>query len=131
MHLPAGYGDIVGEIASCFSDRIKIAEEAGIERDQIILDPGIGFSKNAPQSLKILKNARAFSTLARPMLIGHSRKSMIGKHLGIESPEERLEGTLALSAFCAWNNVAIIRVHDIIPNIRAVRMIEAMKGEGI
>ncbi len=131
MHLPAGYGNIVGEIASFFSDRIKIAEEAGIERDQIILDPGIGFSKNAPQSLKILKNARAFSTLARPMLIGHSRKSMIGKHLGIESPEERLEGTLALSAFCAWNNVAIIRVHDIIPNIRAVRMIEAMKGEGI
>lgn len=131
MHRPADYTDIIGEIASFFFERIMMAEEAGMNRDQIILDPGIGFSKNAQQSLETLRNAGSFSTLARPLLVGHSRKSVIGRHLCLENPEERLEGTLAISAFCAWNNIAVIRVHDVKPNIRAVRMIEAMKGEGI
>ena len=131
MHHPVSYKDVIGDILAFFSGQILKATKAGVNLEQIILDPGIGFSKNAEQSLEVLKGVASFSTLARPLLIGHSRKSTIGKVLGLENPEDRLEGTLALSAFCAMKDVALIRVHDVAENIRAVRMIGALKGEGI
>ncbi|KUK62442.1 MAG: Dihydropteroate synthase [Synergistales bacterium 57_84] len=131
MHHPVSYGDVIGEILTFFSGQILKAGEAGVNPEQVILDPGIGFSKNAPQNLEVLKGLASFSTLARPLLIGHSRKSTIGKVLGLENPEDRLEGTLALTAFCAMKDVALIRVHDVAENIRALKMIAALKGEGI
>ncbi len=131
MHRPVSYRDVIGDILAFFSGQILKAGKAGVNPEQVILDPGIGFSKNAEQSLEVLKGVASFSTLARPLLIGHSRKSTIGKVLDLENPEDRLEGTLALSAFCAMKEVALIRVHDVAENIRAVRMIGALKGEGI
>lgn len=127
MHLPVTYGDIIGEIISFFSRRLDEAEKAGVNRNQVILDPGMGFSKNASQNLQILKGVVSFKTLARPLLVGHSRKSTIGKVLDLDDPADRLAGTLALSAFCALKEVPLVRVHDVAENRRAVRMIQALR----
>ncbi len=129
MHDPFVYRDIIGHIVSFFARRIEAAERSGIDPGQIILDPGIGFSKDMRQNLRVLDRIESFSTLARPLLVGHSRKSTIGKVLGLDDPAQRLEGTLAVSAFCALKGVPVIRVHDVTQNFRAVRMIEALKGE--
>jgi len=131
MHHPVTYGDIIGEIITFFSWRMDEAEKAGLSRDQVILDPGMGFSKNAAQNLQILKGVVSFTTLGRPLLVGHSRKSTIGKVLGLEDPADRLAGTLALSAYCTMKEIALLRVHDVGENRRAVRMIEALREEGI
>ena len=130
MHHPVVYGDIIGEIISFFSWRLDEAEKAGLSRDQVILDPGMGFSKNAAQNLQILKGVVSFTTLGRPLLVGHSRKSTIGKVLGLEDPADRIAGTLALSAYCAMKEVPLVRVHDVGENKRAVRIIEALREEG-
>lgn len=82
MHRPTIYGDIIAEIVSFLSDRIKAAVEAGIDPGQIILDPGIGFSKDARQNLRVLERIGSLFTLGRPLLVGHSRKSTIGRILG-------------------------------------------------
>ena len=129
MHTPAEYGDIIGEMVVFLSERMEAAAEAGIDPGQIILDPGIGFSKNAVQSLKVLERIDSFSALGRPLLVGHSRKSAIGRALGLDDPAQRLEGTLAVSSFCAVKRISLIRVHDVLQNFRTVRMIETLKGE--
>lgn len=131
MHRPAVYGDIIGSVASFLSERIEAAVKAGIDPGQIMLDPGIGFSKDAAQNLRVLERIESLFTLGRPLLVGHSRKSTIGKALGLTDPAQRLEGTLAVSAFCAMKGISLIRVHDVEQNIRTVRMIEALKGENI
>ncbi|MDO9509176.1 MAG: dihydropteroate synthase [Thermovirgaceae bacterium] len=131
MHRSSVYGDIIGEIVSFFTRRIEAAENAGIDLGQIILDPGIGFSKDTGQNLRVLERIESFFTLGRPLIVGHSRKSTIGRVLGLNDPAQRLEGTLAVSAFCAFKGVPVIRVHDVARNFHAVRMIEALKGENL
>lgn len=131
MHRPAVYGDIISSIGSFLSERIDAASRAGIDTGQIILDPGIGFSKDAGQNLRVLERIESLFTLGRPFLVGHSRKSTIGKVLELEDPADRLEGTLAISVFCSLKGVSMIRVHDVEKNVRAVRMTEALKGEFI
>ncbi len=129
MHEKYVYRDLIGEIAAFFSARIKAASEAGISPQSVILDPGVGFSKNSSQSLEVIERIESFSTLGRPVLVGHSRKSSIGRVLKLDNPSERLEGTLAISAFCALKGVPIIRVHDVGQNLRTIKMIETLKGE--
>lgn len=131
MHRPAIYGDIIGEIVSFLSGRIKAAMRSGIDPEQVILDPGIGFSKNASQNLLVLERIESLFTLGRPILVGHSRKSTIGKVLGLDDPSHRLEGTLAVSTFCSMKGIPLIRVHDVKQNVRTIRMTEALKGENI
>ncbi len=131
MHRPVVYGDIIKEIVSFLSDRIEAAMRSGIDPGQLILDPGIGFSKNASQNLRVLERIESLFTLGRPLLVGHSRKSTIGRVLGLDDPAQRLEGTLAISAFCSMKGIPLIRVHDVEQNTRTVRMTEALKGENI
>ncbi len=120
------YGNLMEEIREYFEERLALAVSRGCPESQVILDPGLGFGKRDCHNLQILREISRFRSFGIPLLIGHSRKSTIGRVLGLSQPEERLEGTLALSAWCAAQEVDILRVHDVRENLRAVRMIEAV-----
>ncbi len=122
------YGDVVGEVRQELEKSLKNAVNEGIREEAVILDPGLGFAKNPCHNLSLLKHSKAFSTLGRPLLIGHSRKSTIGHVLSLPSPADRLEGTLALTALCAWQGVSLVRVHDVRENSRVIQMIDAVRG---
>ena len=121
------YDDVIGEIKEFFEDKMALAAKSGIKREQIVLDPGLGFGKRNEDNLCILKNIREFRSLGRPILIGHSRKGTISKVLGCKGPEEALYGTLAISAYCALNYIEILRVHDVLENKQVVTMISAIQ----
>lgn len=106
------YGDVVSEIIEYLSLALNNAVSAGIDPDRIILDPGIGFGKNLSHNLEIIKRLKEFKVLGRPLLIGTSRKSFIGKILNVE-PDNRLYGTIASCVLASSNGARIVRVHDV------------------
>lgn len=128
MRDQCSYDNLLTDISNFFSEGIKKAQGFGLERSSIILDPGIGFAKNYNQNLFLLRSLNAFDIFGLPILIGASRKSTIGRATGSESPNDRLEGTLAVTSLCAWHGVDIVRVHDAAANKKAVMMVEAIKG---
>lgn len=121
------YEDILGELTDYFRERIDFSIRSGIATEKIIIDPGIGFGKRISDNLLILKHISSFKSLGYPLLIGHSRKSFLGKLNKRNDPRDRLEETLAISALCALENVQIIRVHDIEQNMRVINTINAVK----
>jgi len=120
------YRDVVSEIFTFLRERIEFCEQAGIDMERTIVDPGIGFGKTVLHNLEILKNLDQFKSLGRPIMIGVSRKSFIGKVLRLE-PEERLEGSLASAIWCMMKGASILRVHDVRETKRAVTMVEAIE----
>lgn len=119
------YSDLVQEILDYFAGSIRIAESAGVPSEKIILDPGIGFGKTLENNFEILRRLAEFRSLGRPILVGVSRKSMIGKTLGL--PEgERLEGTAAAVAASIANGADIVRVHDVAAMKRVSKMTDAL-----
>lgn len=106
------YKDLIDEILNYFKERIKIATKAGIDREMIILDPGIGFGKTVEHNFQILSKLNKFNKLELPLLIGPSRKSFIGLTLNL-SPEDRVDGTAATVALGVNNGARIVRVHDV------------------
>jgi dihydropteroate synthase len=128
MHNQAGTdydGDIMEEIIRFLKKSVAIALDAGIRRKNIILDPGIGFGKTADQNIQILSRLSELNNLGYPILLGASRKSMIGKILDLEK-DQRLEGTLSTSVIGVMSGVDIIRVHDVKENYRAVKVADAI-----
>ena len=122
------YEDTITEIKKELLDRIEIAHRNRISDEQIILDPGIGFGKRVYDNLIILKRVEDFINMGYPVLIGHSRKSFIGRVLRIDNPEERLYGSIAVAAYCAMKGVHIIRTHDVRETKQAVEMIKAIEN---
>ncbi len=122
------YGDVVGEIISFLRKRIAFAKEEGIDEEGIIIDPGIGFGKKTEHSLEIFNRLSEFKSLGRPILVGPSRKSVIGNVLNLPV-EERLEGTAATVAASILNGADIIRVHDVKEMKRVVNMTDAILRE--
>lgn len=115
------YQDVVSEVAAFLAQAMKDAENAGIRTDHIALDPGIGFGKTLAHNLALL---RALDTLSqRPLVLGVSRKAFLGK---IAPGEDRLSPTLAMTAFARQKGVRVLRVHDVAPNVAALRMSEAL-----
>ena len=114
------YTDVVEEIYRFFESRITALEGLGISRDKMVLDPGIGFGKRQEDNIELLKNISRFKMLNLPIMVGHSRKSLIGYLCFNLPPEERLEGTLAITAFLTLQGIQIIRVHDVLPNYRVI-----------
>ncbi len=106
------YSDAVNEIAAYLGERMKVAKAAGIDDEQIVLDPGIGFGKTVEHNLQILACSDAFAITGRPVLVGPSRKSFIGQTLDLEV-DERLEGTAAAVACAVMQGASILRVHDV------------------
>jgi dihydropteroate synthase len=123
------YTSYFDDVISDMEGTVKIAEKAGIARDRIILDPGVGFAKTYENNLEVIDRMDEFcKRLGYPVLLGASRKSVIGLTLDLPS-DERLEGTIALSVIGAMKGAAFLRVHDIKENVRAVKMTMAvMKG---
>lgn len=120
------YEDVVRDISRYFEQRLALAERAGIPREHIWLDPGIGFGKTVEHNLDILRRLRELTMLGLPLLVGTSRKSFIGKVLGDLPPEERLEGTAATVAIAIINGANAVRVHDVKEMVRVARMTDAV-----
>ena len=127
MQTQCDYQNVVQEVAVYLEKRASLLLERGVAFNKIILDPGIGFAKSPDQNLKLLQNLEAFTSVKYPVLLGTSRKSTIGIVLGGLPPEERLEGTLATTARGVAAGVNIFRVHDVEPNVRLARMLEAIR----
>ena len=109
------YENVVEEIRKFFERRLDALEAAGIPRERVVLDPGIGFGKTAEQNIEILSNIPRFHSLGRPVLIGHSRKRFLGKVLG-RAVDERTQGTVGITVALAAQGTDIIRVHDVAAN---------------
>ncbi len=123
------YEDVVADVAAFFEERIDAARGANITKKNIILDPGIGFGKSAAHNLELIKRLDDFKSLGCRMLLGASRKSFIGAVTGADV-EHRLPGSLAVAALAVEKGVDVLRVHDVIETVQAVRVAEAV-GEGI
>jgi len=117
--------NIVLAVEKFFRERLWKLKAAGISPEQIIFDPGIGFGKTLEQNLQLLAGLRSFTKLKRPLLLGVSRKSFIGKLLGAEV-NERLPASLACASLAVADGVQIIRAHDVAETVRTVRMAEAI-----
>ncbi len=123
----AVYGDFVEDVITDLAGTLAIAEKAGIESDKIILDPGVGFGKTLENNLEIISKLERLRALGCPLLLGTSRKSVIGLTLNLPV-QERVEGTLVTTVFAVQKGCAFVRVHDVRENVRTVRMTEALLG---
>ena len=119
MQQKTDYDDLINDIVNWLNTQIKQAIEAGIEQDNIIIDPGIGFAKNYQQNIELLKNLSSFHALGCPMLVGVSRKSFIGHILGKKDPQKRVWGTAAACCHAIASKTDILRVHDV-PEIKDI-----------
>jgi len=127
MHNQHGteYRDLMGDMVRYFEESIEMAVEAGVPRDNIIVDPGIGFGKTLEQNLEVMRRLRELDCLGLPVLLGTSRKSMIGKTLDLPT-DQRVEGTAATVTLGIVNGVDIVRVHDVKEMVRVAKMTDAM-----
>jgi dihydropteroate synthase len=121
------YGDVVADVRAFLAGRAAELESAGVRRVSICLDPGLGFAKTAQQSLSLLRRLDELVILGYPVVAGTSRKSFIGAALDL-AEEERLEGSIATVVWAVDRGAQIVRVHDVEPIVRAVRMTEAIRG---
>lgn len=120
------YSDLVGEVTGFLQARMQACEAAGIPAERIILDPGFGFAKTHAHNLSLFKHMQALDALGRPLLVGVSRKSIVGLALG-RPVSERLYGSLALAALAMFKGARILRVHDVAETADVVRMITAVE----
>jgi dihydropteroate synthase len=135
MHAPGGpammqdnpaYKDVIREAGEFFQEQLgNLLNVAGVAPEQVVLDVGIGFGKTPEHNLELLANLRSFTRLRRPLLLGVSRKSFIGKLLGAEV-NERLPASLACATLAVESGVQIVRTHDVAETVQAVRMTEAL-----
>ncbi|MCC6505316.1 MAG: dihydropteroate synthase [Aquimonas sp.] len=121
------YDDLLAEVQAFFAERMAACTAAGIDAERIILDPGFGFAKNLQHNLSLFKHMQVLHGFARPLLVGVSRKSMIGQALGREV-DQRLAGGLALAALAVTKGACILRVHDVAETVDLVRMIAAVEA---
>jgi len=128
MQANPSYEDLLAEVKSFFKERLETAKTLGIKREKIIIDPGIGFGKGHNDNLLLIKNLRALEEFERPIMIGISRKSFIGKILNLPVLE-RIEGTIASAVLSIIHGAHILRVHDVAPIKRAVLVAEAILEE--
>ena len=128
MQIKPVYTDVVTEILDFFKQRIDWITGEGIDRNRLILDPGIGFGKTLQHNLSILKHLEDFSSLHLPVLLGHSRKRFLGALTDIPAEEDRDLATAVVAALCATKNVAIVRVHNVAATRQALLIAEALQS---
>lgn len=121
------YGELLTDVQTDLKESLDLAHKAGIPGDRICIDPGVGFGKTYEHNLQIINKLELLHNLKYPVLLGTSRKSVIGLTLDLPT-EERLEGTLATTVIGVMKGAAFVRVHDIAANIRAIRMAEAIRN---
>ncbi|MFC6838049.1 dihydropteroate synthase [Halomarina ordinaria] len=121
------YDDVVDDVLRDLGERVLLAERAGVDRERIVVDPGLGFGKRAAESFELVDRLRAFRALGCPLLVGHSRKSMFDR-VGCPGGE-RLPPTLAVTALAAERGVDVVRVHDVAENAAVVRTVAEARGQ--
>ena len=121
------YGDVVADVRAFLEKRVAELEGLGVSRDAICVDPGLGFAKTSEQSLALLRRLDELVVLGYPVVAGSSRKSFIGSVLDLPE-DQRLEGTIATVVWAVERGAQIVRVHDVEPVVRSVRMAEAIRG---
>jgi dihydropteroate synthase len=124
------YEDILGEVEGFLSDRVDIAVAGGIARQRLAVDPGLGFGKNTAGNFSLIRNVGVFTALGLPVVIGASRKSFIWKSLGLKA-DEALEGSLAVAVLAAARGAQILRVHDVVETVRALRMTRIVEDASV
>ena len=127
MYREAGYTDVAREVAEELRERVAFAEAAGIERERILVDPGIGFAKRAEHSLALLAGLRELETLDRPVLVGPSRKSFLKAAIGERSADERDWGTAAAVTAAVMLGAHVVRVHAVAEMVDVVRTADAIR----
>ena len=128
MQAKPGYDDVLREVCSFFFERLARLAEHGVSGGQVALDPGIGFGKELEHNMKLLSGLNQFSVMKRPLMVGVSRKSFIGKLFGTPL-EDRLSASLACAVWSVVEGAHVVRVHDVAETVQAVRMAEALKGK--
>ncbi|MDS4071020.1 MAG: dihydropteroate synthase [Candidatus Competibacter sp.] len=123
------YSDVVAEVHASLAERIRVCESAGISRERILVDPGFGFGKTLDHNLILLRHLDRFTGLAAGVLVGMSRKSMIGLLLDVPVGE-RLAGSLAAAVIAVWQGARIVRAHDVRETVRALRVCSAVLTVG-
>ena len=132
MQVNPRYDDVVAEVKSFLGRQSLAAQQSGVPRERIIIDPGIGFGKTVEHNLELLRHLPELAELGYPVLVGVSRKSFIGAILGGAVPSERLEGTIAAVALSIAGGARVVRVHDVGPVVKAVRVADAvLKGSSV
>ncbi|MHB8351560.1 MAG: dihydropteroate synthase [Thermoplasmata archaeon] len=124
------YTDVVGEVYDGLARAVAQAAADGIDPDRLMIDPGLGFGKSASQSLELLGHAGEFRALGRPVVVGASRKSFLGRALGGAAVTERVEAGIAAALLAASARVAYVRTHDVAPTARALRLLYAVRDAG-
>jgi dihydropteroate synthase len=124
------YEDVVRDVHDYLRERIEAAEAAGIARDRIAADPGLGFGKTTEHSLVLMRSIEAFLDLDVPILVGPSRKSFIGDALGSAPVDRRMEGTAGAVAWMAGRGAHIVRVHDVGPMVKVLAVVDAIRSAG-
>jgi dihydropteroate synthase len=122
------YVDVVREVRAYLADRVGSAVAAGIDRERLAVDPGLGFGKTYQHNLTLMRDIGAFLDLGVPVVVGPSRKSFIGAALGGLPMDQRLEGTAGAVAWLAGQGAHVVRVHDVAEMVRVVRMVDAIRG---
>jgi dihydropteroate synthase len=128
MQADTHYDDLVGEVEAHLRGRLAAAVAAGVDERAVALDPGIGFGKSAEQSVALLAATGRLAALGRPLLVGASRKSFLGRLTGAEDPRDRFEASLAAAAIAALGGAAILRVHDVAATVRVARVAHAVRA---
>jgi dihydropteroate synthase len=121
------YGNVVREVQTFLLERVRILVSLGISKDRIAVDPGIGFGKRLQDNYALIEHLEALDSIGCPVLLGHSRKSFIGKTPGLEH-SDRLHPSVAVAVYAALKGVSILRVHDVKATVEALRMVEAIRG---
>ncbi len=127
MQINPTYRDVLAEVEDFFADRLERLGKAGVKPEQVVFDPGIGFGKTTEHNLQLLAGLHRFKKFDRPVMVGASRKSFIGRVLGVE-PQDRLVGSLACASWAVAAGASIVRTHDVAETVQAVRMIEAIRA---
>lgn len=128
MQTQPHYVDVVEEVEAFLHERLQACQSAGIKRERIILDPGFGFGKSLEHNVILLKQLARYKALGCPILVGLSRKSMIGALLN-KPIEQRLYGSLSAMLLAVLKGASIVRVHDVGPTVDALRILNAVEGE--
>lgn len=120
------YEDVVSEVAAYLAAQARVLEDAGIARERIAIDPGLGFGKTTEHNLELIKGIPVLAAMGYPVLIGASRKRFIGEITGAESPKDRIFGSLMVAAESASRGASVLRVHDVAATVAALAIQDAL-----
>ncbi|PKY11787.1 dihydropteroate synthase [Acidithiobacillus marinus] len=130
MQTQTDYSDLLGEVEAFFRERISTCEAVGIQRDHLLLDPGLGFAKDLQGNCLLLRRLETLQSLGLPILVGASRKSMIGTLSGVSEAALRLGGSIAAALWAMTHGAQVLRVHDVAETVQAIRVWTGIQEQG-